>query len=203
MAKGLLFVISGPSGVGKGTIVRKVMELSNNTILSISATSRSIRPNEQEGISYFFISKEEFEKRINDGYFLEYQKVYDNYYGTPKQFVLDNLEKGINVILEIDIKGALEVKKNLPDAKMIFILPPSLKELKWRLTGRKSDSEEQISKRLSLAKPEIEQYTKFDYHVVNDDLQQTTKTIHNIMTGKKEKTNINKKIIDKILNEDF
>lgn len=203
MAKGLLFVISGPSGVGKGTIVRKVMELSNNTILSISATSRSIRPNEQEGISYFFISKEEFEKRINDGYFLEYQKVYDNYYGTPKQFVLDNLEKGINVILEIDIKGALEVKKNLPDAKMIFILPPSLKELKRRLTGRKSDSEEQISKRLSLAKPEIEQYTKFDYHVVNDDLQQTTKTIHNIMTGKKEKTNINKKIIDKILNEDF
>lgn len=166
---GKLIVISGPSGAGKGTIVDQLLK-SGQYELSISCTTRAPRGQEKEGLNYFYKSKEEFEQMISDHQFLEYADVFGCYYGTPKDYVLGKLNEGKNVILEIDVQGALQVKKNYPDTMMIFILPPSEEVLLARLRGRGTETEEQINKRFGKAKAEMDLADKYDYSVVNDDL---------------------------------
>ncbi len=169
--KGELFVISGPSGTGKGTICRRIVGR-GDIALSISATTREPRNCEKDGESYYFITREEFEERISNGGFLEYAEVYGNYYGTPRQKVIDLLNAGTDVILEIDIQGAMQVKENYPDGIFIFILPPSLKELRERLTGRHTDSKDVIELRLGKTMEEIRQIGKYDYYILNRNLDE-------------------------------
>jgi len=164
---GKLFVFSGPSGAGKGTICKKLLEENKELALSISMTTRAPRNGEVEGVSYFFTDKETFQKRIEAGELLEYAEVYGNYYGTPKGPVVDKLKKGIDVILEIDMQGALKVKENYPDGVFVFILPPSMAELRKRLTGRGTETEEAIELRLGETLKELSYIEKYDYCVVN------------------------------------
>ncbi len=177
---GKLIVISGPSGAGKGTIVEQLLSDSRYE-LSISCTTREPRGQEQEGKHYFFKSREEFEKMIGESKFLEYADVFGRYYGTPKDYVLDKLKSGKNVILEIDVQGALQVKKNYPQALMIFILPPSEEVLLERLRGRKTETEEQIAKRFGKAREEMAFAEQYNYTVVNDDLQTAVDEVRNII----------------------
>lgn len=171
MYKGLLFVVSGPSGAGKGTICKRLAK-DSNIDLSVSMTTRSPRPLEKEGVSYFFVSEEEFLRKRDAGGFLEHACVYGNYYGTPKDAVLEKLEQGRDVVLEIDIQGALQIRKNYPKGIFIFILPPSMAELRKRITGRGSESEEAINLRLGEALKEVSYIDKYDYCVVNGELSE-------------------------------
>ncbi len=182
MSKGKLIVISGPAGTGKGTVINGLMERERYA-LSVSATTRAPRGFEQDGINYFFKTVEEFEKMIENDEFLEYAKFVDNYYGTPKKYVLDKLEEGKNVLLEIEVQGALQVKKNYPDATLIFLLPPSMDELESRLRGRATDSEETIVKRLARANEEMEYKDKYDYQVVNLEVEQAVQEIEDIINN--------------------
>ena len=180
---GKLFVISGPSGAGKGTIVNAVMDQADpsGTALSISMTTREPRPGEEDGVNYFFVTKEEFRRQIEAGGFLEYAEVYDHYYGTPKSKVMEKLNQGKDVILEIDIQGALNVKKAFPEGVLIFILPPSMEVLRSRLTGRGTDAPEVIERRLSKTRGELAFIDRYDYGVVNDDLEEAVETVRAIM----------------------
>ena len=181
MKKGLLVVISGPSGVGKGTIIKQILENRKNSSLSVSCTTRDPRPGEENGVHYWFIKKDEFERMIENDEFLEYMPVFDNFYGTPKSKVEELRSKGIDVILDIDVKGAAAVKSKAQDAVMIFILPPSLEELKRRLSGRGTETEEQVEKRFSRAQAEIERSTEYDYRVINASLEDAVKEVEDII----------------------
>ena len=178
MEKGVLAVISGFSGVGKGTLVKALLERYDDYVLSISATTRRPRQGEQDGREYFFISKEEFEKRIAEGRFLEYTKYIDNYYGTPRDYVISQIESGKNMILEIEMEGALNVKKAFPDAKLIFVVPPSFEELRKRLDGRGTETLEQIEARLARAEEEKSYMQYYDKILVNDDFDKALKELH-------------------------
>jgi guanylate kinase len=171
MSEGLLFVVSGPSGAGKGTICREVAEMMD-IALSVSMTTRSPRPGELEGKNYCFVSEKDFIRRIDGGGFLEYAKVYGNYYGTPKQAVLDQLEGGRDMILEIDIQGALQIKDTYPEGIFIFILPPSMPELRKRIAGRGSETEDMIRLRLGETLKEIAHIDRYDYCVVNGEVEE-------------------------------
>ena len=184
--RGRLIVVSGPSGVGKDTVVSKYLERNSNTYLSVSCTSRAPREGEVDGINYIFLSREEFEERISNGDFLEYAEYNGNYYGTPKYKMEEELDKGKDVILVIEVQGALKVKKLMPDALFIFILPPSINELKERLPGRGTDSPESIEGRIRTALKEIDISDEYDYQIINDDLDKTVTEFENII--KKEKT---------------
>ena len=198
MDEGLLVVISGPSGAGKGTICKQlVMEMSYLKV-SVSATTRKPRQGEAEGISYYFIDEEEFINRINKGEFLEYAKVYGNYYGTPKEEVFKQLKAGNDIILEIDIQGALQVKKNYPKGVFIFILPPSLTELKNRIVGRGTDSKEGILRRMECAYDELNYAFEYDYVVLNDHVEEATEKIKHIILAEKNRAIRNKAIISEI-----
>lgn len=177
MQKGRLFVISGPSGVGKGTICRKLIENRQDIEISISATTRAPRKNEIDGQHYYFITREEFIREIDNGGFIEYAEVFGNFYGTPRKNVYEKLKKGINVILEIDVQGALQVKKVFDEAVLIFIMPPSKIELRGRLSLRATDTQDVIERRLSEACREIELAPLYDYVFVNDDLEKALKEI--------------------------
>lgn len=170
MSKGSLIIYSGPSGVGKGTIIAPFIE-TGRFALSVSATTRAPREGEQDGVNYHFMSKEAFERRIMQGELLEYAKYADNYYGTPKEFVERELEKGRDVLLEIEVVGAMKVKESFPEATLIFVMPPSFEELHRRLVGRGTESEEEIAKRLAAAKKEIGMAYHYDFIIVNDDLE--------------------------------
>jgi len=183
---GRLFVISAPSGAGKTTLVHRIMAADPSLCFSISYTTRDRRHNEKEGESYHFVSKEQFEKMIAAGEFLEHAEVFDNYYGTPKQGVQDLLKQGRNVILEIDWQGAQQVRKNMPDCLSVFILPPSVKELEQRLRGRATDSDEVIARRLADSVADISHWQEFDYAVINDDLDTATATLQSILGGDNE-----------------
>lgn len=185
MKKGLLLVISGPSGAGKGTICKKLLEADANIKMSVSASTRRPRVGEVEGKNYFFIDKNKFVEMKDNNEFLEDAKVYDNYYGTPRQFVMDNINRGDDVLLEIDIDGALQIKERFKDAVFVFILPPSLKELKNRIVSRGTESKQDIDKRFSLAQGEIRQVIKYDYAVLNDDLVKAIEDIRSIIAAEK------------------
>ncbi len=170
---GELFIVSGPSGAGKGTICRRLMEdpAEDQLMLSVSATTRAPREGEVEGVNYYYLTREEFEKRIAEGGFLEYAEVYGNLYGTPKQPVLDTLAKGDDVLLEIDTQGAAKIKETYPEGIFLFILPPSMSVLRSRLEGRGTDTQEVIEKRLANTLEEVAQIGMYDYYVLNDDLE--------------------------------
>lgn len=183
--KGNLVVISGPSGAGKGTVINKLLEMNENLYLSISETSRSIRGQEQDGVEYYFVTKEEFRKRIQDNKYLEYAIYNSNYYGTPKDRINEMLNKGIDVILEIEIQGAVKVKELIPDALFIFIMPTSLKELKKRIIGRKTETQEKVVERFKRAYQEINEASKYNYVVVNDEVEKAAMKVNSIIHAEK------------------
>lgn len=183
MKKGKLLIISGFSGVGKGTVVKQLLDEYSNYKISISATTRAPRKNECDGVHYHFLSKEQFEKMITEDDLLEYADYINHYYGTPKQFVVDNINEGNNVILEIETKGALQVKKKMPEAVMIFLLPPDAHTLKERLVGRQTETEDVINKRLSKAAEETESMQYYEYFVVNDEIDKCVAEINKIVTS--------------------
>ena len=180
---GTLYVISGPSGVGKGTVCKALLAGADNLALSVSATTRTPREGEVDGVHYHFLSKADFEARIERGEFLEWAKVYDNYYGTLRSFVENELAAGQNVILEIDTNGALQVKKLMPEAVLIFLEPPCEEELLRRLQGRETESAEEIAKRQKCLAYELSQRVYYDYTVINDELDRTVDEIRGIITG--------------------
>jgi guanylate kinase len=183
-SKGQLLVISGPSGAGKGTVCKALLQ-QNDIWISVSATTRLPRSGEVEGVNYFFITKEEFLKSIDSDDFLEYAEVYGNFYGTPKSKVFQMLEQGKNVILEIDIQGALKIKSAYPEGIFIFILPPSMEELRTRITNRGSETPESLKTRLESAYDEISFASKYDYAVVNDKVDEAVRKIESIITAEK------------------
>lgn len=189
MRNGLLIVISGPSGVGKGTVCKRLLNDNDRIHLSISATTREARAGEIDKVSYFFIDKPKFETMIENEEFLEYAYVHGNYYGTPKDYVLDKIEKGNDVLLEIDIQGALKVKEIYPDGVFIFILPPSMEELKKRIINRGTEDNDTIEKRFMAAYKEIEYVFKYDYAIFNDEIELAVKRIESIIDAERYKVN--------------
>lgn len=183
---GTLIVISAPSGAGKGSIIKSLLDRDNKSRwLSVSTTSRPIRDNDIPGVTYNFVTKQEFEKKIKEGYFLEYTNYVGNYYGTPKEFIQAKLDKGIDVILEIEIEGATNIKKLVPEAVFIFIMPPSMEILIKRLKNRNTDSKEKILERFHTAYKEINEVTKYNYVVVNDDLEEAVSKVEAIIKAEK------------------
>lgn len=177
-----LYVISGCSGVGKGTVIKEFMQRnSKEFLLSVSCTTRSPRPGEIDGVNYFFLSREEFEKNIEQDKFLEHAQFAGNFYGTKKKYIKQKFEEGFNIILEIETQGALQVKAKMPEAVLIFIAPPSLEELEHRLRGRKTEDEATIQKRLSQVKLELERSKKYDFVIVNDSVERAVSEIEKIV----------------------
>ncbi|MCT4606410.1 MAG: guanylate kinase [Marinisporobacter sp.] len=200
--EGLLLVISGPSGTGKGTVCKELLKIEKDIKLSISATTREPRNGERNGVNYHFLEKDVFERQIEQGEFLEYAKVYDNYYGTPKKYVIDEIKEGNNVLLEIDIQGALQVKEKYPKGIFIFILPPSMNELKKRIVGRGTESEEAIQKRFGSALDEINYVKEYDYFVINDEVKEAVKKIRALIRAENCKVSENiEEIISKFKEE--
>ncbi len=179
--KGILIVVSGFSGAGKGTLMKRLMKDYDNYALSISMTTRKPREGETHGVEYFFTDKEDFEKKIAENKLIEYACYCDNYYGTPREYVEEQLEAGKDVILEIEIQGALQIKKKFPNSLLLFVTPPNAQELERRLVGRGTETPEVIAKRLSRAVEESEGVEAYDYIVVNDDLEVCVKQLHSIV----------------------
>ena len=200
--KGLLLVVSGPSGAGKGTICKALLNKNDKIKLSVSATTRKPRNGEVHGVNYFFIEKEEFTKMIENGEFLEYAQIYDNFYGTPKSAIIECLEKGQDVILEIEMQGAKQIKEVYPEGVFIFVLPPSLEELKSRIVGRGTETQEEIEKRFSCAFEEINQIVNYDYFIVNEDIEKSVNDVEAIIASEKNKViRYKNNIIDKFKEE--
>jgi guanylate kinase len=198
LRKGNLFVISGPSGAGKGTIIREVLKSTQEIEISVSVTTRESRRGEVEGVNYYFKSREDFEKMAEEGGFLEYARVYDHYYGTPKEPVLKALDRGENIILEIDIQGALQVKKSYPEAIFVFILPPSMAELRQRIVSRGSETEEALKLRFASALEEISYIEKYDYYIINDTLTASARCLEAVIMA--ERCRIKKDVTELIEN---
>ncbi len=200
--KGALIVFSGPSGCGKGTILKAYQQKGNNLYFSVSATTRSPREGEEDGVHYFFVTKEEFEEKIQGGGMLEYASYVGNYYGTPRQAVEEKRNEGCDVVLEIEVQGALQVKKSCPDATMIFVLPPSLAVLKERLTKRGTESPETIARRLDMAKEEIKKAPLYDYIIVNGELEKAVEDFGAILQSNRLKAENQKDILEEVLHYD-
>ena len=196
--RGILIVLSGPSGAGKGTICAALRQQMPNLVYSVSMTTRAPRVGEEEGVSYFFRDKEEFQRLIKEDAFLEYAQVYDNFYGTPKQHVMDLLSEGKSVILEIDIQGAMQVKERFSEAVFIYIVPPSLDILSNRLRDRGTDAADVIDKRLSKASSERALAHRYDYIVVNDVLPDAVEKVASILRAEACKIKRNKEKIQYI-----
>lgn len=198
--KGTVFVVSGPSGTGKGTIMNEYFKRypDDNAFLSISATTRTPRPNEEEGRTYYFKTREEFEDLIENDGLIEWAEFCGNYYGTPKKPIDDMSAEGKNVILEIEVQGGKQVMERFDDAVGIFVLPPSFEELKQRLIGRNTETQETIINRLNRAKEEIKEIENYDYIVVNDNLDDAVETFRSIIIGETQRVTRNKNIIKEV-----
>lgn len=201
MNKGRLFVFSGPSGSGKDTVLKEILQKSPMTMLSISSITRNMRPGEVEGEKYHFISRKEFEELISNDDLLEYNVFVGNYYGTPKKPVLEALNKGIDVILEVDVNGAKTVLEKMPEAISIFMLPPSMSVLRQRLVNRATDDMSVIEKRLIEAKREISSAHIYDYIIVNDDINVVVNDMLSILKSERLKIDRNKHLIDEVLQD--
>ena len=199
--KGILIVVSGFSGSGKGTIMRELLKKYDNYALSVSATTRVPRPGEEEGREYFFKSTEEFEKMIAKDELIEYARYVDNYYGTPRVYVEEQLEAGKDVVLEIEIQGALKVKEKFPDTLLLFVTPPSAQELRSRLVGRGTETMDVIEYRMSRAKEEAEGMDKYDYLIVNDVLAECVEEVHQIIQGEHRRSFRNYEFIEHMKEE--
>ncbi len=195
MGRGMLIVLSGPSGTGKGTVCKALLNKHPEISLSISCTTREPRVGEIHGTHYFFTKMEEFEDRIGKGEFLEYANVFSNYYGTPKSFVDEMLASGRDVLLEIDVQGALQVKENSPEGVYIFLIPPSMAELEKRIRSRGTETEEKIRQRLGKAGAEMDLMDKYDYVIVNDKVDKVVSRIESIMDAERHRVPRN---LDKI-----
>ena len=199
--EGILVVISGFAGTGKGSVVKGLMERYDRYALSVSMTTRAPRPGEQEGISYFFVSKERFEEEIANQGLVEYASYCDNYYGTPKKYVQDRLAEGKDVILEIEIQGALKIKEQFPSALLLFLMPPSAAELKKRLVGRGTETPDVVEKRMRRAAEEAEGIEQYDYIVINDSLEECISHTNQIIEAAHWKPIRNETFIREIRNE--
>jgi guanylate kinase len=185
--QGLLFVISGPSGVGKNTILNQVLKRRPDIVYSISATTRAPRGNERDGVNYFFLTEEEFEKQIEAGGFLEWARVYDCYYGTPRKTVEHHLQNGTHVLLDVDIQGAAQIRRNYSGSIQIFLFPPSFQVLKERLLGRRTEDPTAIEKRLSYIKQELSAVGNYDYVVVNDEITEACRRVEAIISAEESR----------------
>lgn len=191
MKKGLLIVISGASGTGKGTVCKELLARERGVAFSVSATSRAPREGEQDGCEYYFRTRAEFEAMIAEGAFLEYADVYGNYYGTPLAPIEARRSAGEDILLEIDTQGALNVMERCPDGTFIFLLPPSLEELRRRITGRGTESEESLARRLAAARDEIRLGRRYRYAVLNDTVEDATARIQTILTAERLRADMN------------
>lgn len=181
-SKGMLIVLSGPSGVGKGTVRKAMLEISTVKFdYSVSMTTRNMRPGEQDGVDYYFRTNEQFENEIKNGGMLEYAKYVDHYYGTPLKYVQQKLDAGIDVLLEIEVNGAMQVREKMPNGVFIFLTPPDLPSLRSRITHRGTDDQKTIDKRMEQAKKEIAMMSNYDYAVVNDKIPNAVKNIEGII----------------------
>lgn len=199
--KGILIVVSGFSGAGKGTLMKALLSRYDNYALSISMTTRAPRPGEEEGREYFFVDKDTFEDQIAKEQLIEYAQYCGNYYGTPKTYVEEQFEQGHDVILEIEIQGALKIQERFPDALLLFVMPPSAQELKKRLVGRATESMEVIEKRLKRANEEAAGIEKYDYIVINDELESCTKELHALIQAAHNTPGRQKAFIEEIRKE--
>lgn len=199
--QGILAVVSGFSGAGKGTIMKALLEKYENYSLSISATTRSPRPGEEDGREYFFLTEEQFEKLIREDALIEHARYVNHYYGTPKSYVETKLSEGQDVILEIEIQGALNVKRKYPDALLVFIVPPTAEELKKRLTGRGTETEEVINKRLRRAFEESEGMDSYDYILVNDTVETCVEKLHELIQSQHLRTEKNGELVAQMKKE--
>lgn len=198
MRQGALVVISGFAGAGKGTLVKELMKRYDNYALSVSMTTRSPRPGEKEGESYFFVNKEQFEKTIEENGFIEYAKYVGNYYGTPRAYVEEQMRSGKDVILEIEIQGAHKVRELYPDAILIFVTPPSAQILKERLTGRGTETAEVIKKRMDRAAQESEGIEDYDYIAVNDDIETCVSNVRGMIEASHFRPALNEEFISQV-----
>ncbi len=180
--KGVIIAVSAPSGTGKTTIVKKILKVFPELVFSVSATTRQKRENEIEGVDYFFITESDFKKKIEDGEFVEWEKFYDYYYGTYKSFIQNNIEQGKSIVVEIDVKGALELKRIYPESILIFFYPPSFEELENRLRNRNTEDETDYKKRIDRAKMELSLKHKFDYLIENKDLDKAFSETKNLIS---------------------
>ena len=202
--KGILTVISGPAGSGKGTVISTLMEKNPKFRYSVSATSREPRPGEINGVNYTFVTKEEFSEMITEGKFLEHAEYVGDYYGTPVDYIKENVDQGYNIILEIDLQGALQIKSKFREAVLIMLIPPSFKALEERLRGRGTESEDKILQRLARAKEEVGFFDSYDYVVINEDgkYEQAAEEINNIISSEKYRTFRNGDILKEFFGED-
>lgn len=201
--KGMLIVVSAPSGTGKGAIIEKLLADDKNITHSVSATTREPRKGETDGVSYFFINRTEFEKMISNGKLIEWDEYVGNYYGTPKKYIEDKTAAGGDVILDITVAGAVDIKKTWPGAVMIFVLPPSIEELERRITRRGTDSPDAIKSRLEYAYAEFRHVDKYEYVVVNDNLDMAVKEVKTIIASERMKYKRNPSILDKLYKGDL
>jgi guanylate kinase len=195
MNKGILVVVSGFSGAGKGTVMKRLMEKYDGYALSVSATTRKPRPGEEDGREYFFRTRDEFEKLIEEDALLEYAQYVENYYGTPRSYVEEQLQAGRNVILEIEIQGAMKIKEKIPEALLVFVTPPTVEELERRLTGRGTETAQVIADRLARAGEEAEGMGQYDYILVNDTVEECVDHLHQIIVSEHSRVSRNAEFI--------
>ena len=197
-SKGILIVLSGPAGTGKGTVCKEYLKNDPGTVLSVSATTRLPRPGEEHGREYYFITKDEFKKMIAEDGFLEHAEFCDNFYGTPLKAVNEKLESGLNVLLEIEVQGAMQIKEKVPEAILVFIAPPSKEILRQRIEGRGTETPEVIDKRMLAANDELKMMVNYDYVIVNDEVEKAVKRFENIINAERLKTKRCSKFIQEV-----
>ena len=201
MNKGILVVVSGFSGAGKGTVMKRLMEKYDGYALSVSATTRKPRPGEEDGREYFFRTRDEFEKLIEEDALLEYARYVENYYGTPRSYVEEQLQAGRNVILEIEIQGAMKIKEKIPEAVLVFVTPPTIEELRSRLIGRGTETADVIASRLRRAAEESEGMNNYDYILINDQVEDCVDQLHQIILSERCRAQRNEELINTIQEE--